>query len=151
MTEEVRDFIGDFERKQTEEINKRQQEDRYENLEITIKCRDDGQSWFEVIHDFITEDCQGSPYEEETGLDGHPCTCGLEAMGGHEGTLDECFAWSTSVGKGLQPIDLAYALVHLFEGNDFPLENLAKVMEWARHEIEFEEHWNDPIEEDEEE
>jgi hypothetical protein len=129
-------------------------EDRYENLEITVKCREDGQSWFEVIHDFITKDCQGTPYNEETGEDGDPCTCGLETMGGHEGTLDECYAWSTSLGRGIQPIDVARALIYLAEtwnALDIKDDGVNKVLDWAQKEIEFEEHWNDPIEEEEEE
>lgn len=61
-------------------------EDRYESLDMIIKVREDGVSWFDMIHDLITEHCQGDPESEE-----NTCTCGLESMGGSTGTLDQCY------------------------------------------------------------
>ena len=55
-------------------------EDRYESLELIIKAREDGQTWFDIIMEIVSGDCNG----EE-------CTCGLESAGGSSGTLDQCF------------------------------------------------------------
>lgn len=62
------------------------EEDRYEALDMIIKVRSDGQSWFDIIHDMITEECEGDPESEE-----NTCTCGMESMGGTTGTLDQCY------------------------------------------------------------
>lgn len=61
-------------------------EDRYEALDMIIKVREDGQTWFDIISDLITETCEGDPDSIENS-----CTCGLEAMGGTTGTLDQCY------------------------------------------------------------
>lgn len=58
-------------------------EDRYEAIELIVRSRADGVSWFDVISDLISADCQGSETE--------PCTCGLESMGGSGGTLEQCY------------------------------------------------------------
>lgn len=58
-------------------------EPRYESLEIIVKERADGESWFDIISEVISKDCEGS---DETD-----CTCGLESMGGCSGTLDQCY------------------------------------------------------------
>lgn len=60
-------------------------ENRYETLDMILKCRTDGQSWFDIISDLITESCEGDPEVEGS------CTCGLESMGGSSGTLDQCY------------------------------------------------------------
>lgn len=69
-----------------ESVNNEPTEERYEALEMIIKARDDDSSWFDILTDMITEQCEGS---EDT-----PCTCGLESAGGCSGTLDECYRWS---------------------------------------------------------
>jgi hypothetical protein len=56
-------------------------ENRYEALDIIVKVREDGQSWFDIISDLISENCN----------DPEICTCGLETMGGTTGTLDQCY------------------------------------------------------------
>lgn len=79
-------------------------EDRYEALELVIKIREDGTSWFDIITDLISENCEGGGGEcitddEEEDCDFHeheeviPCTCGLESAGGMTGTLAQCFKW----------------------------------------------------------
>lgn len=97
--------------------------DRYEALELIIKRRDDGVSWFDVLSDYISGDCQGGGGEcildpcennchgltdcavcegsglSESDCDSHEhepiieCTCGLESFGGMQGTLDQCYRW----------------------------------------------------------
>lgn len=61
-------------------------EDRYEAISLIVKVRDDGENWFDIIADLISENCEGEPDD-----DTKPCTCGLESMGGCTGTLDQCF------------------------------------------------------------
>jgi hypothetical protein len=61
-------------------------EDRYESIEMILKCRADGESWFDVLFDFITETCEGDPESEE-----NTCTCGMQSFGGSGGTLDQCY------------------------------------------------------------
>lgn len=89
-------------------------EDRYEAIELVIKERSDGRSWFDVLEELISQDCTGGGgdcitscgcerYVEECedcmDCDDHehtelfPCTCGLESMGGMSGTLNQCFKW----------------------------------------------------------
>lgn len=111
-------------------------EDRYESIELILKSRTDGESWFDVIFDMITSDCQGTPYDEETDEDGDPCTCGLEMMGGSGGTLQQCYDHSTAVGYKLQPIDLAKVIIALNEGDYTP--DMFRVLDWATKEIESE-------------
>lgn len=105
-------------------------EDVYEVFEILIKTRSDGQSWYDVIDEFISD---SSGETEEDGV----CTCGLVSMGGMSGTLDQCFAWGTTVGHGLKYIDLAEAIVALDSGEDIG-ENVEAVVEWAKAEVTFE-------------
>lgn len=61
-------------------------EDRYETVDFIVKARTDGTTWFDVIFDLITANCEGDPESEE-----NTCTCGLESMGGSSGTLDQCY------------------------------------------------------------
>lgn len=61
-------------------------EDRYESIDMILKCRADGESWFDIIFDLITETCEGDPESEE-----NTCTCGMESFGGSAGTLDQCY------------------------------------------------------------
>lgn len=82
-------------------------EDRYEALELIIKVREDGVSWFDIITDLISEDCEGGGGDcivEDHNCDDNdgddceydeviPCTCGLESAGGMTGTLSQCFKW----------------------------------------------------------
>lgn len=118
--------------------------DRYEVINLIVKSRPDGKSWFDVVFDMITEECQGDGDEKD-------CTCGMESMGGSGGTLEQCYSYSTTVGSGLQPIDLARAIADLVDGFE-PDSPTKKVIEWARKEIEFEESFeNLQDDEDEEE
>lgn len=110
-------------------------EDRYEALNLIVKARSDGQSWFDVIHDYITESCEGTDSDEDD------CTCGMESMSGAvEQTLEQAYAYTTTVGSGLQPIDLARAIIDLADGFE-PDTPTLKVIEWAKKEIEFEEYF----------
>jgi hypothetical protein len=131
------------------------EEARYEIIELTVKAREDGESWFEVLHDYITQDCQGTPYDEETDEDGDPCTCGLEMMSSSGGTLEQCYAWSTSLGRGVQPIHVARALVHMHKKlSDASIgvsEDTYDIVKWAESEIEFEEKWDNWTPEEDEE
>lgn len=61
-------------------------EDRYEAIEMLIKSRSGEPSWFDIIFDYISQDCQGS---EEEGS----CTCGMESMGSTSGTIDQCWKY----------------------------------------------------------
>lgn len=80
--------------------------DRYEALELIIKVREDGESWFDVIMDYISGDCEGGGGDcilfgdaSDPDCDFHdhteilPCTCGLESAGGTTGTLAQCYKW----------------------------------------------------------
>ncbi len=60
-------------------------EERFEVLQIIVKSKPEGESWFDTIVDMISEDCQGSEIE--------PCTCGLESAGGSSGSLDQCYRY----------------------------------------------------------
>lgn len=78
-------------------------DDRYESIEIIVKARQEGESWFDVISDYITQDCEGGGGDclvedsDESDCDDHehtelfPCTCGMESMGGTSGTLDQIY------------------------------------------------------------
>ncbi len=80
-------------------------EERYEAIEMIIKSREDGRSWFDVIEEIISQDCTGGGGDcilaagEDSDCDDHehtelfPCTCGLESMGGTSGTLQQCYKW----------------------------------------------------------
>lgn len=129
-------------------------EDRYEGINLVIRSRQDGQSWFDVIENLISETCEG-----DASLD-KPCTCGLEVMSGGGGTYDQVMDWRTTVGYGLQPIDLAKGIMDLTEGYIGLIEDISeetlKVIEWAKKEIALEayyenEEWRNYEEEEEEE
>lgn len=85
-------------------------EDRYEAFEIIIKAREDGQSWFDIFVDMVTETCEGGGgdcilTEGEMSGDANfdcnvhehteiiSCTCGMESAGGMTGTLAQCYKW----------------------------------------------------------
>jgi hypothetical protein len=121
------------------------EEDRYEHLELIVKSRPDGESWFNVIHDFITKDCDSVRLEDDAeGFEQwSPCQCGMEHMSGMSGTLQQCYDHSTNLGGGVQPIDVARALVALSDYK-FDMNNInpiARAVAWARKEIEFEEYF----------
>lgn len=67
------------------------EEDRYEAFEIIIKARQDGQSWFDVFVDQVTETCEGGLQPDGSEAS---CTCGMESAGGMTGTLDQCYKWT---------------------------------------------------------
>lgn len=127
-------------------------EDRYEQISLIVKERMDGESWFDIIFDYIAGDCEGGggdcliAEDDESDCDDHehdkiiPCSCGMESLGGTSGTLDQCYKATTNVGQGLQPIDLAYAIMGLHTG--MRDENISKVLKWAEDEIKFEE-WSE--------
>lgn len=129
--------------------------DRYEHIDMILKSRPEGPSWFDLLFDFIAQDCQGGggdcivEEDDESDCDNHdheevlPCTCGMESMGGTQGTLQQCFDATENVGKGLKLIDLARALVVLAGGGTS--SNTDKALEWANSEINFEDHWNDEV------
>lgn len=110
------------------------EEDKYEGIELVVKSRSDDKSWFDVIFDMISENCEGTEENE--------CTCGLELMSAIGGTYDQVMDWTNSVGYGIQPIDLAKAIKYLLEGyagfvSDIP-EDVSKAIDWAEKEIAFE-------------
>lgn len=123
-------------------------EDRYEHIDLIVKVRADGVSWFDCLHDYITQDCDSvriDPDDEDS--DWTPCSCGMESMGGMTGTLQACYDHQTNLGQGLQPIDVARAIISLVEhtynslGTDEEqkaAENVIRVITWAHKEIEFE-------------
>ena len=120
-------------------------EDRYEALEMIIKVREDGVSWFDYLFDVIAGECEGDPESEE-----NTCTCGMESMGGCSGTLDQCYEWTTNVAAKISPIMIARAVVALWERR-YGDEDTDKIIEWAKHEIEFEEYFENREWENEEE
>lgn len=128
------------------------EEDRYEHIELIVKTRSDGESWFDVIHDFMTKDCDSVRLEDDAeGFEQwSTCQCGMEHMSGMGGTLKQCYDHSTDLGRGIQPIDVARAIIsltnHTFNslGNDKEqkeAENVIKIIRWAHSEIEFEEYF----------
>lgn len=69
------------------------EEEKYEAISLTIKSRQDGVAWFDIIFDLVTDNCDtGISDDDEFEL--YPsCSCGLESMGGMSGTLNECYKW----------------------------------------------------------
>ena len=65
-------------------------EERYETIHLIIRSRstEEGESWFDVISDFISGDCEAILDESGEQID---CTCGLLTMGGSGGTLEQCY------------------------------------------------------------
>lgn len=116
-------------------------ENKYEAIEMIIRKRDDGKSWFDVLFDFITEDCEE--------VDDTSCTCGMESMGGTSGTIEQCWDWTTTVGDKLQPIDLATAIVGLHAG--LRDDHIRRVLNWAEKQIESEKIFEQWVSEEEEE
>lgn len=123
-------------------------EPRYEAIEIIIRERTDGVSWFDYFFDRITENCEGTGTQDEEG-NWDDCSCGLETMGGSSGTLEQCYEYGTNVAPGISPLMLAEVIEALYDGR--PHESTKKVREWARHEIEVEEWFNNLEDEDAEE
>lgn len=118
-------------------------EDRYEHIELIVKSRPDGEAWFDVIHDYITKDCDSVRLEDdEEGFEQwSPCQCGMEHMSGMSGTLQQCYDHSTNLGQGIQPIDVARVVVFLANAARAPYSSAAdraKIIAWAHNEIEFE-------------
>lgn len=126
-------------------------EDRYEAIHLIIKSRPDGKAWFDVLFDLITEPCEGTDSDEDD------CTCGLASMGGSGGTLQQCYDYTTTVGHGLQPIDLAKVILFLNRplDADYVIPEIRnKVLDWAEKEVAFEAYFENrewENEEDEEE
>lgn len=127
-------------------------EDRFESIEMILKQRDDGTSWFDYLFDLITENCEGGggtclvEEGDESDCDDHehneilPCTCGMEHMGGRSGTLEQCYEHQTNVAANISPIMLARTIVALWEhrqGDD----DTARVLTWAHKEIEMEDYF----------
>lgn len=72
----------------------RSEEERYEAIQLILKKRADGKSWFDIIFDMVTEDCEGSfNFSDDNGDEDLPCTCGLESMSGMYDTVDKCYKW----------------------------------------------------------
>jgi hypothetical protein len=59
--------------------------ERWEAFMVMVRRPTEGPSWFDRVHALISADCKGSETE--------PCTCGLETMGGTEGTYDQCMKY----------------------------------------------------------
>jgi len=124
-------------------------EEKFEHVDLIVKCRADGVAWFDVIHDYITQDCDSVRLEDdEEGFEQWtPCSCGMESMGGMSGTLQQCYDHTTHLGQGLQPFDVARAIISLTEHSfnslgtheeQIEAENVIRVLKWARSEIKFE-------------
>lgn len=120
------------------------EEDRYTHIDLIVKEPTDGPSWFDVIHELITQNCESVELEDGEWSE---CSCGMEHMGGSTGTLQQCYDHIDNIDQGLKLIDLARALVAL-EERRYGDGSTEKAVAWARGEIYFEEHWKDPIEED---
>lgn len=149
-------------------------EDRYENIHMLLKFpAPDGSSWFDYLDEIISKDCQGAggdcinecgcdssfeDCESCSDCDNHdhtelfPCTCGLQSMGGTQGTLQQCYDTDENVGHGLKLINLAHAIVSLTNRSfntlgtheeQLEAEVVIKAIEWAHKEIEWEDTWNE--------
>ncbi len=109
-------------------------EEKWEHFDIIVRRPAEGDSWFDRIFDLITEDCEEAP---DPTPEGWSCKCGLESMGGTQGTLQQCYDHIENVGHGLKLIDLARAIYLMSEGLEG--QNHQRVIEWAKYEISFEE------------
>lgn len=128
-------------------------EDRYETINIIIRSRsnEEGESWFDVIHDFIAESCE--PILDENG-DQYDCTCGLISGGGFTGTLEGCYdhqriseKWATVEAADLKKILLKVSYMGL---NDEEREAFDRLKEEAYWHDNFQA-WLDSIPDEEEE
>lgn len=124
-------------------------EDRYEALELIVKCREDGESWFDIIQELISKDCQGS--EDD------PCTCGLESLGGCSGTLDECYRWTGTADDlvdRVRKVDLLLVLDYLrltqYDLNDAVSEAAERLLKECTWWDDFKASWDEEEEEEEE-
>lgn len=129
----------------TEMSEKAKAEDHYETVEMVLKSREDGVSWFDYFFDLITENCEGDPESEE-----NDCTCGLETMGGSGGTLEQCYEYGQNLAAGISPIMVAQTIMSLWESRYGDPDTTDKVIEWARKEIEFEDWFENRLWEEEE-
>lgn len=129
------------------------EEEKYESIELTIKARstEEGESWFDVIHDFLTANCTET-FDENGDING--CTCGLQSMGGFTGTLDQCYEhqrlsenWATVKSADLKMILLKVAYMGL---NDEEREAFNRLKEEAYWHDNFQE-WLDNLPDEEEE
>lgn len=127
-------------------------EERYETINIIIKSRstEEGESWFDVIHDFLTKDCSPILNEEGEEID---CTCGILTMGGCGGTLEQCYdhdriseKWATVETADLKKILLKVAYMGL---NDEEREAFNRLKDEAYWHDNFQA-WLDNLPEDEE-
>lgn len=129
------------------------EEDQYEHIELIVKARPDGESWFDVIHDYLTQDCDSVRLEDdEEGFEQwSPCHCGMEHMSGMGGTLKQCYNHTTDLGGGIQPIDVARAIISLTNRSfnslgtheeQLEAKNVIRIIKWAHGEIEFEEYFD---------
>lgn len=103
-------------------------EDRYEHIDILVKLPAEGDSWFDRLHDLLTENCDS--VEDENG-DWSPCSCGMESMGGSSGTLDQCYDYMRISEKWAQDVltdDLKLLLFWANE-NGFPTTEVAEAYE----------------------
>lgn len=143
-----------------------QPDDRFEHLDMIIKSKPEGPSWFDILSDYISQDCQGSGGDciieegDYSDCDDHehtelfPCTCGMESMGGTAGTLQQCYDAAENVGHGLKLIDLARAIVALTDRSyntmgtheeQLEAELVIKAITWAHSEIDFEDSFSDSV------
>lgn len=108
-------------------------DDRYESIELIVKARLDGESWFDIISELISSDCEGT--------DDIPCSCGLESMGGSQGTLEQCYdhlriseTWTTvktqDVKKILNAVSKNIRTVHLTEDELYAIQRVRKEAYW---------------------
>lgn len=156
-------------------MSESENEDTYEHLDMILKTKPEGPSWFDILSDYISQDCQGSGGDciNECGCDSSfedceacsdcdnhehtelfPCTCGLVSMGGTQGTLQQCYDVTDNVGHGLKLIDLARAIVALTDRSyntlgtheeQLEAELVIKAITWAHSEIDFEDSFSDSI------
>lgn len=117
-------------------------EDRYEAIELLVKARVDGETWFDTIYDLIAKDCRGSEHD--------PCTCGLEHLGGTGGSLEQCWR-HLDIADDLVTVnadDLQLVLHHLALRSGYTPQPLADAVTRLSKEITW---WDDSLEDDDDE
>lgn len=109
-------------------------EDQFEAIELIVKKRPDGETWFDVLLDLIAKDCKGSETD--------PCTCGLESLAGTSGTLEHC--WNHfDIGDDLVTVnsdDLELVLHHLALRSGYTTQALAEATTRLSKEVNW---WDD--------
>lgn len=146
------------------------EEERYESLELIVKCCQDGEYWFDVISELISGNCEGGGGEcitddEDSDCDDHEheeilqCTCGLESMGGCVGTLEQCYdsqriseKWATVQTEDLKDIlRLVFPVIFDTTADDTKWYNTSPESRESYERLRKEAYWHDEFNKNKEE